>query len=47
MEGSIGGAYLRWELWVAKSIGLTHSRKGNKKFMCYRTVFALFYSICI
>ena len=40
-----GGAYVRWESCVTKLIGLAYSWKANKKKLCYRTVFALFYIV--
>ena len=46
MEGLVfGGAYIRWEICVTKSIKLGYSWKGNEKKLCYRTVFALFYFV--
>ena len=43
MEGLIfGGAYIRWEICITKSIGLDYSWKANKTiYMSYCTVFAL------
>ena len=47
MEGLIfGGAYIQWEMYVTKSIGLAYSWKANKKKkMCYRSVFAFFHLV--
>lgn len=42
-ERIFGGAYIQQEMYVTKSIGLAYSRKGNKKIICYRTVFAFFF----
>ena len=42
MEGLVfGGAYIRWEICVTKSIGLGYSWKGNKEKLCVTVPFLL------
>ena len=39
-----GGAYIRWEIWVTKSIGLAYSGKANKRIIL--SVSVLFWLCC-